>query len=77
MPGNTAIPRSTKRRLRLAQIEADQAALRASLLGIQERLRVHDADLEDLEARVSRLELLRLKKRNAVGQGADLRLTGP
>jgi hypothetical protein len=54
---------------RLARIRADQAALAASFRDIEERLRVHDAALADLderlgafEGRLRALELRRLKE---------------
>ncbi len=61
------------RALRLAKIEADQAALRASLKGLEYRLSVHDealydlqAELDALVARTAALELARLQKSNPV-----------
>ncbi len=57
------------RALRYAKIEADQAALRASLKGLEYRLSVHDEALAELDARLTHLEtarLARLEKGNSI-----------
>ncbi len=57
------------RALRLGKIEQDQAALSASLKGLEYRLGVHGEALDELETRLARLEaarLLRLQKGNPV-----------
>lgn len=65
--------RTAIRRARLAQEEAE---LRAGIQGLEERLTAHNAALADLDARISRLELLRLQKQNARPESLDLGLTG-
>ncbi len=61
------------RALRYAQIEQDQANLRAALTGLEYRLSVHDealdaltAELATIRARTAALELARLQKCNPV-----------
>lgn len=70
MKKTSATVGSSRRRrdaaIRLAKIEDDQREMRRAIAALRARLAAHDAALRDLSARIARLELLRLEKRQAV-----------
>ncbi len=73
------MPRKSTTALRLARIEADQAATRAALAGLEYRLGVHTEALDELQDRIDALmartlglEFPDLEHRYPIRKGADL-----
>ncbi len=59
-------PRRISVVLRWIKIQEDQAAMAAAVTRLEERSAAQSAELRDLEARVARIELLRLQRRNPI-----------